>query len=300
MRLPIKLIALLVICGTSLVGPQQSKSPSCSAGRVSIVGLTGIPIRFDKARYTVSSEGPAYADIKITNTSSQPLSRISFVLDYLDDGGKVINTVGFSSRRAPRGSTESAFVHAEHIDEELSKILYPAETKIVQGLSTAFSLICPTTARLIFLQLDFENGVARTWTAPDWNVGPILNYFPEQLHLHVHKAGEVETVSMVASINAEGHVIDLDHLENVSFDPTELLSELKTWSFFPAVKDGRPIDSSRTLVIQFLPDFAGYAPPQIPNDVERIFIKAVPVEQGTDRWRLFCEWRNGSTFLTEP
>jgi hypothetical protein len=69
---------------------------------------------------------------------------------------------------------------------------------------------------------------------------------------------------------------------------------------FPSeFEGGRPVDSSETILIEFLPSLATHVPPSDIPEAKRILIKAVASESRTDYWRLFCEWRYGGTFIAD-
>lgn len=279
--------------------PCQAQTPPCAVAQIPIeISLAGVPLRMTDGHFSSSAEGPSYADFVVTNVSSLPIEEASFVLDYLDQSGNSLGKISFveSQRRAKN----PWHIHAEHRGDSFARSLDVGATRLINGTSSSLLSGCPTRARLIFLGVSFSDNTTQSWALPNWNLGPILNYFSSSFEIRPLGSTNTATIlRMQVKIDERGQVFQLDPLSGTKVeDVRELFPQITKWSFFPALQDGIPTRSQITLEIQFLPSAATHIPAVVDSAANPvILIKAVPDESKPNRWRLFCEWRAGDTTL---
>jgi len=279
--------------------PYQTQTPPCAAAQIPIeISLAGVPLRMTDGHFSSSAEGPSYADFVATNVSSLPIEEASFVLDYLDQSGNSLGKISFVENQ--RQAKNPWHIHAEHRGDSFARSLDVGAMRLINGTSSSLLSGCPTRARLIFLGVLFSDNSTQSWALPNWDLGPILNYFSSSFEIRPLGSTNTATIlRMQAKIDERGQVFQLDPLSGTKVeDVRELFPQITKWSFFPALQDGIPTRSQITLEIQFLPSAATHIPAVTDSAANPVLlIKAVPDELKPNRWRLFCEWRAGGTSL---
>lgn len=214
--------------------PCQAQTPPCAVAQIPIeISLAGVPLRMTDGHFSSSAEGPSYADFVVTNVSSLPIEEASFVLDYLDQSGNSLGKISFveSQRRAKN----PWHIHAEHRGDSFARSLDVGATRLINGTSSSLLSGCPTRARLIFLGVSFSDNTTQSWALPNWNLGPILNYFSSSFEIRPLGSTNTATIlRMQVKIDERGQVFQLDPLSGTKVeDVRELFPQITKWSFFP-------------------------------------------------------------------
>jgi hypothetical protein len=166
------------------------------------------------------------------------------VMEYADGQGRIIDQVPVS-----------AAVGDNPLDS-LPNVLAPIQSwkrAVLPGASASMGGVkegirtgsCPVRTRVTFARAQFTDGIVRTFSSPEWRVGPMPRAIPTLAETVVPVPAD-PSVSLRArvKISATGQVADI--LSDDRDQPKVLAwikDRLSDWSFHPALLNGEATDS---------------------------------------------------------
>jgi len=280
---------------------QQDTSESCSVRDVHIeVESQTSPVRLADVRYTTSVDGPAYADVLLTNVSHHPIKRLAFILEFKNGSAKRISQVPFAIRSGLSSASWPWPIDAEHEENIGPDPLASGQVRRVGALTTIRSTGCPASVRVTALWVETSDGQVGSYAEPAWTLPPILNYFPARLpQTSIPHTGYASTIAILATISEGGRIVHFQPAGQTQASDARKLSDLLAqWEFLPALKEGKATEYSLTLVFVFLPT-ADARPPLDLGGLEPPFLvmRAAPAEYDPTSWEFFSGWRGGDSRL---
>lgn len=287
--------------GPYLPFPRDSESCEVEGLRVD-VPFERFPIRLGDARYLCLRHGGAFPQVRVTNSSTTPIVGLLFVLEYKSGSDETLGQISFAGAVDPAAQRNSWPIHPEYLDFQLSKPFLPGRTVQMNGASMMQFHSCPSRAKLVFGTLTFAKGRQETWSYPGWAFGPVVDEFPGRLSRQIVPFTNLPAaISARVKLDERGEVIQITPTSTGARDPSSVRTVwnlLEGWSFFPAVRDGKPTESTLSIAFQFLPD------PQLQIPVDHsgleqswILVRAIHDQSDPDSWLLSSGLRVGKWTL---
>lgn len=203
--------------------------------------------------FAVGSESSS-ASIDFTNRSASPANHVALIVEYLDASDRVALRVPFYAtyKKAELPALSFPFPRPQ----SLTKPIRTGETVSLEGDSAIIPGDCPTHGRVIFEHVWFADGSEHDSSNsidldPDLNVVP--SFFDSKgcripasldtlVRLQISESGVPQITAFTTSSGDTASVLSC------------LKSELKLWSFTPAVRNGVSVASDLNVLFRFHSD----------------------------------------------
>jgi hypothetical protein len=272
-----------------------TRTQPCSVDNIPVsLSIGGVPLKIGNAGYLSTSEGPVNVKVEVTNELPLSIEHLALVLEFQNDNSESLGQVPFIGGLSSPPQKQNWPFHAEYHDP-FSVPLKAGENHYIRGISTTISTTCPTRARVLYVGVELSDKTQKSWSSPDWVLGPILNFFPGTVTT-MNGISIPSTLIFRAKIDERGNVVGTqpDSGSPSDFNTLDIL-KAKTWEFFPAIKNGIPVESELAIVVQFLPAPDKHIPSDIADASNYVMLKIVPDQTEAHQWRVWCEWREGNS-----
>jgi len=192
--------------------------------------------------------GDATLDLRFRNSEAAPIQALSLVVEYIDADEKVIVRVPMFAQVNPAVAKipPNQFKPADAWGSPLA----PGDAGLMVGDELGMRTgRCPVRARVTFARVHFADGSVRTYSSPDWRLGP-SPYMVPRLPDTVPELPVQAPVSLLAKIKigASGTVLDVVAEEPADPRLVGWIRDriMQDWKFHPALLNGNPGDSELT------------------------------------------------------
>lgn len=203
-----------------------------------------------------TENGNATPTLYFRNTQPRAITALALIVEYRDEGNRVIERVPISGSTAGSGLLHVPFaLELTHTIPEWKQPLRQGDTVALgatkDGIRTGH---CPTQAKVMFLMARLDDGTVRTFESPNWILGPMPRIVPE-LPRNFPPLPAVPPVLLLGNvaIDEHGKVTSLDVGDQGSSELRDWLERFMTqnWKFHPALRDGKPVPSVLKVAFRF-------------------------------------------------
>lgn len=250
------LVAALFLCFSFCSARSQESAPVlCNRADLPLTWPKGVPLQPEKREIRFTSFADfSEAELRIANKSSTPLTQVAALIEILDKENNHLLT--FAARAVAPGLLSRAVKAPDAFPLEnggrLATVLYPNDTTNLVPSNPRVLSVCPSTARLVFLQVDTIQQQQFIYSAPNVRTDARLTISskPRLLPLPVSGAYEQFLRIRIAE-NGSASVVSLEHSPEIIADwITQLLS---AWRFLPAESDGVASQDTVDFLFRFHP-----------------------------------------------
>lgn len=182
--------------------------------------------------------------IRFENTTSTPVVRIAFLVEYFDSEGKSLFSVVYATQTTAY-SIHDVDPFLGEVAEQLKAPIGPGQTHDVQGYSPMTSSRCPASSELKFLSLTYADGSRARWSAPQWRSGPVLYDSPLFFPIPCGHLTPGFSSLIAMQVDSKGRVKNISSREALDAVTMQCLSgHLTQWIFYPALQTGTPTEST--------------------------------------------------------
>jgi hypothetical protein len=221
----------------------------------------GQPVDIMHSDAVFTELGTTIPALDIRNTQRISITNIAFVLEYLDGQGQTVTTAAIAAAAAGHEKELPLPFSVENI-EAWKKPLERGRTARVSGFyDSQRTVSCPKTARVTFAMVRFGNGTVQQYPARRWSVPPLPRVVPELSTACPLLRTNPTQIRAKVRINSTGNVIGFSGPTLTTADADLIAwvaTQMKHWTFHPAVIDGRPEEDDLNL------EFVLYGDPE-PN-----------------------------------
>jgi hypothetical protein len=225
-------------------------------GLLTLWAIDRPPGEIEDHTVTFDDVGTTTARVQFRNLTGGVISSVALVVEYLDKQGGIIDTVPMvGATRELIAEFRTPFPvqrlvgnpWAESVTEEASVQI----DGVKDGVRTS---VCPTSARITFVKIQWTDGTVQSFFARDWQVPPIPHNIP-RVGNGFPKLGAASASALLTRVRIDttGHVTDV----RVSGDEqsTKLFEWFdkwmrQSWTFHPAVYAGRRVDAELEILFR--------------------------------------------------
>jgi hypothetical protein len=201
------------------------------------------------ASLKISLEDSLQASFLFENRSAKSVSFLTLVIDYateMPDHLAVVYEATTSTLQAPKDLIPAQYV------QSLPAPILPGQRKWIRGSSPYILADCPTSARLVMIDVRFEDKSRLDWSSPDWLTMPLLSGEPEDFRVSDSSAWSAETYYFLAKIDQDGHLKDSAPIAPTVTLPSHNVQECLTKLVFsPSMLNGKPHDGGIIIAVNF-------------------------------------------------
>jgi hypothetical protein len=196
------------------------------------------------------SEHRSAASLLLENRASKQILHYSLVLEYQTSRGGPRLSIVFAGAAAT-AQTPYQPVPAEYLNSLVHPVA-PGQKEWVSGQSPYTLPECASSARLTMLDIRYDDGSNYRWESSDWRTEPLLSDYPNYLSIPDSKAWTSDEYYFVARVSRQGQLGEIEPFPPTSIVPSNSVAEnLKKWTFFPALRNGKPQDALLILIVRF-------------------------------------------------
>jgi hypothetical protein len=299
-------LILLTIVFSESLRAQQKDRPSdylCEAKDLPISVPSSALERTILSNMFISSKlKDSWGSLTFKNLLGSPIDAIELVVEYQNEESDMLVQLPYVASTSKKKPEFSLLIPSEYA-EILKRPVTAGDS--VRLYSEGFVVVsqCPTKARAIAAKVLFTNGQSQTWTSAGWSLTPLLRYFPRDFELPIGSISGSLRLIIRADITPQGEIARVQVIrESAPKSPQPALEALKGWQFYPARKDGQPIQGQVVLLLRV--DSAGS---QQQGEWEWIGAEDVPMplsvvdllqdSSAPTKWKLWYGRRPGDTVL---
>ncbi len=244
----------------------------------------------------------SWGALSFRNPLHSTIEAIEIILEYQNEEGQSLVQLPYMAATARMKQRFPLLLFPEYT-ETLKRPLTAGDSTRLYAEGFVIVSRCPSKAKVIALRVMLADGQTQTWTLPGWGTAPVLRYFPRDLELPRETSGRFSHLLVRAQITTQGKIASFQGIDGSMADlPAHLSTAFIDWQFYPAQKDGQPVQGQLVMLLRINTTEA-----QQRGESELVGTKEVPMpltvvdllQDATmpGRWRLWYGRRPGDTFL---
>lgn len=185
------------------------------------------------------------------NDTEKPILNLTLIITYLSNDGQPLLTMAYQA--GPKHGREEVFsFERAHLTNELKAPLPPGNSLRLQAESPLTTTRCPSKANVTLLSVVFSDQGTYFWSAPSWHVQATPRDTGNSFNVDPGQVRSVDQFAVRAHITSEGRISALWSLERVPGSLFEAIkSQLSSWSFEPALLDGKSTEDEQIFLLRF-------------------------------------------------
>jgi hypothetical protein len=262
----IRFICTIVAAGLlfGIIGVTNA-SPKDLCGRIAVpidLGFLSRDVEVTSSSLVLDADGNFHGEISLRNKTGRSLSRITLMVNYLDEHGVILFSIPYQAGLATEND-DIPNIRA-YSKVRLEGPLRPGSTVTLLGLNLLSISIVPKSAELAYwFERSYEDrsSISTQVAHRGFHIDPLPVETPEILEMDLPHSAELVEKSLKLRINEYGRVLDVEvdrpGDETLSSDQIRALSQqFARWHFFPSIENGYAVESDLHLVLEFLPENA--------------------------------------------
>ncbi|HKW16156.1 MAG TPA: hypothetical protein VJO35_01480 [Terriglobales bacterium] len=210
------------------------------------------PGSIDENHATFTPTGWDRMQLEFRSDQANPLKALKLVVEYVDAEGELIARVPMYAYVDP--STAHLPPNAFKPDHTWGTPLNQGESREIVGQELSVRTgRCPVRALVTFASIEYTDGSIRTYSSPDWRLGPTPAFVPVLSDAPDPPLQPPLSLLAKLRISASGDVLDVVPGAHVDTRLVVWVREImmnKEWKFHPAILNGQPIDTELEVLFQ--------------------------------------------------
>lgn len=285
----VALLGLLVaVCATATSAQLASDTPPCEQDDIPLQMLDGGHLKLTWHHLSFV-ESRQQGGLGLLNETGRTMIKVLVVVSYLDSDGKPIFAIPYFG--GPDDSQTDIQEIRPYIKTIFNQAVKPGEAFMLTGANLESTRQVPAAAEVTLVDTEFDDESNSVSFSSTQATDPLLLKVPDFFKLSADPSKLPDELLITIAVDERGHVVD------VSFDPSfahsddaesQIRSQLKLWSFFPATTNGYAVQAHLNLLFHFHERGFPLPRPTCPLDLSdkypRTFVKVDLRSQGDNRW----------------
>ena len=277
---------------------EQNQDTLCKVGDLPTANVSSSVVNIDRDSFYATKYGDSSGSFYLQNKTTKPISSVAIALNYLGADEKSLVEMSYIARSDGSRQSFNPALHSEYT-QELEQPIGPSERDRIQTVSDMAVPHCPTSARVVYVLLQFSDGSTFFWSFPGWQVLPIARLLPKRAWEFSPDLVRIPMdMLVIVRVDSSGHVARFVATDaSLQRLAARLYKQASKWRFFPALADGQPVGSELAVLFRLFP--TGTLPREgAPNIVSPlVVVRLVQGQTRSEGWTVWYARRLGGTEL---